>query len=594
MKRSVSSPPNGAARATEVIVRRVRSHKRDTSLRTTSDTSARKLERAWSGRTTAGDADESDDWYGSAFDEVSDDSRDFELADDELDNNRGAANPDQWVDDIEAARAELAADQRAAAAAADAERKAAIADMKRLDRKSGLRREKGWLRVNAAVEVAKVDADKRGRSVLEKGIDDLTAHHVWWLVLAIIHGALAIVYFLRAGTPDALHADTIALSSLLVSAVVRNPEFNSAMYYATRLMFFWPAFMHPAKRWALLALHHQGGIHTGLGMASMFWLVVYAVVQVAPTDDPALQGTAYLGAIILVLMGVAANRQVRRLHHALFEITHRVGLWSTIVLVFVHQSLALGNSLFLAANFYLMVGVLLLAAYPWFMTRRCEIASVNATKNHLILTLIGWAPHHGFVRVARSWLEFEWHAFALAHVDKRARTFDLVITRAGDWTGDLIDRYCDRPLEAPRSLLVRFPSQGVAASLVAYGKVLVVATGGGAAPAICYSQQVLISGPQRAAFTPTVYRTAVHLYWIVSRPREVFGKKYWQLATNYTTSRIHDTAMYGRPDITTIKRHAERLGVEAVFVLSNETFTVRVLKLFKGSKIHAFGATFDS
>jgi hypothetical protein len=458
---------------------------------------------------------------------------------------------------------------------------------------------------DAKSERASISTAKRGRplgDVVRDGSAAISEYHVWWLLAAVLHIALIVAFAL--GSP--IDAACAAVFSLLVAVLVRDNELIYALHRATRALVWCSTSQSGAARLlrrvrpvALRLLHHIGGLHVACSFWCAVWFTIYAA---SPPQYPiafkivadAAFGTAIAAAILIWLLMLFAATPARRRAHNLFEYSHRFGGWALLFVVIAHVVLVHCGTLATDAStasrpaysnpvIYALAVITILIFYPWLLVRRVQIVSVSATKNHAAITLEAAtsAPLHGFYRVSRNLLE--WHSFALAHVELDRSKFDLLITRAGDWTSLLIDDFFDRPMHAPRTLYLRRPGQGFANTLHAYRRVLVVCTGGGIAPASMY-------------WLAEDQRQHVHLLWVTKQPADVYPEKYLILTRLFRTARIHDTALDGRPDGGMCVQHALTLDIEAVFIVSNEPYTFEQVQRFRTDAPHldVFGATFDS
>ncbi|CAF3879374.1 unnamed protein product [Rotaria sp. Silwood1] len=119
-------------------------------------------------------------------------------------------------------------------------------------------------------------------------------------------------------------------------------------------------------------------------------------------------------------------------------------------------------------------------------------------------------------------------------------------------------------------------------SIHAYRKVLIVCTGSGIATALPYIKDPL----------PT---THTHLLWIAKKHEQNYGEYVWKLVEkthpHYT---LHDTTVNGRPGPQLVENVFWRTSSEAVFVVSNEKFTIEVVNALWRKDIPCFGALFDS
>jgi len=370
----------------------------------------------------------------------------------------------------------------------------------------------------------------------------------------------------------------ISLLNLAIASFCRETELTVSLHYLSP---YTPKF---GRYLWLRLLHCIGGLHISASISGYVWSWIYVSEQfIIPLSkrqsvDAVLSTCGILQVVLLTIVIVTAFPYFRRMAHDVFEFCHRYLRWivfaSFVVQVFYTQ-LAIQHTL-LSPTPIIMFVLLILLVYPWTWVRRYKVAQAEVAANHLILTFRRRLPAHGFVRVSRD--GNEWHSFAIAYVSRYNGTFDLLITRAGDWTGRLIDDFANN---APKHLYFRRRGIGFSYTLYCYDSVLFVCTGGGIAPGIMYAL------PR--------YPTTVHCLWISKDHRSIFGERYWNIVSNYG-SRLHlwDTKKDGRPAIEMPVQLAKKLEVEAIFVVSNEDYTVKLMTAARKQNIPAYGATWDS
>ncbi|KAG8741503.1 hypothetical protein FRC12_015662, partial [Ceratobasidium sp. 428] len=110
-----------------------------------------------------------------------------------------------------------------------------------------------------------------------------------------------------------------------------------------------------------------------------------------------------------------------------------------------------------------------------------------------------------------------------------------------------------------------------------------VCTGAGIAPALPHIRQ---------------HTSDIYLVWIGKNHRETYGEEVWgSVANNLPANQIqlHDTGKQGRPDIKDlIQKAAKKHGAEAVFIVSNDPYTLLVMNICWRIGIRCYGATRDS
>ncbi|NUR32083.1 MAG: hypothetical protein HOV83_40605, partial [Catenulispora sp.] len=175
--------------------------------------------------------------------------------------------------------------------------------------------------------------------------------------------------------------------------------------------------------------------------------------------------------------------------------------------------------------------------------------------------------------VSRSPLR-QWHSFANVPAPGRSG-FRLTISRAGDWTGTLID-------DLPERLWVKgITTAGVANIETLFTKVVYVATGSGIGPCLPH----LLAGAVPA-----------RLVWATRSPRTTYGEALVEeIMAVQPDALVWDTAEHGKPDMVALAYAAYRdFGAEAVICISNKKLTWLVVHQLERRGIPAFGAIWDS
>ncbi|KAG8678737.1 hypothetical protein FRC09_019585, partial [Ceratobasidium sp. 395] len=239
------------------------------------------------------------------------------------------------------------------------------------------------------------------------------------------------------------------------------------------------------------------------------------------------------------------------------------------------------HDLFRTALPYLTLACIVSIFYVWFTVRRVPV-SVTANHSVAIVKFPGRPTLNDgtFARISRDGLQ--WHAFSVATTDFEKQEFSLIIGRAGDWTTGLIHDSIAR--RAPERLFIRGVNPpGFMHMHHAYKKVVTICTGAGIAPAL----------PHIAQKTSDIF-----LVWIAKNHEKTYGKEVWDTVTsNLPQDQIllHDTGVSGRPDIASlIERVAKQHEAEAVFVVSNDPYTILCANICWRLGLRCYGATRDS
>ena len=259
---------------------------------------------------------------------------------------------------------------------------------------------------------------------------------------------VAVLASTRARSPSTSRGDwrstTGALSAfaalLLVNftaaVLIRQQTVLNALFgLAGRGSQTWPLWL----RWGVSKVHHVGGIHAGAALAGTAWLSRSPARPSAPRrrdDPPLVPGRSSRS---------RARRRRRRARrcarhaHNVFELTHRFGGWTRDRALLGADRSTLANGP--AADWHVWVLALSTAsvASPWLRLRRVPVTVERLSsprgrrapglRRHARVRLSG--------RISRSPLR-EWHAFATVSTPGETG-FRLLISRAGDWTGRFID-----------------------------------------------------------------------------------------------------------------------------------------------------------
>ena len=404
-----------------------------------------------------------------------------------------------------------------------------------------------------------------------------------------VNALVALAVLLSAPSAATLFVTTITAASVNMAAAVliRHQYVVNALFaVATKAPLSWPLRLRAA-----LAKVYQvgGGVHVGCAISATGWFLAFTAVLLTQPQLGAVAGvhTALLGvalaiALDLVVIAACARPSMRERHHYVFESTHRYGGWLALSLfVCLTFLVAISNggdvlaAMAASPNTWILVVLLIGAAIPWLQLRRVPV-EVFEPSSHV--ALVGFPtekrPRTGSAsRVARTPLG-EWHAFANM-VTKDAPGFQLAISRAGDWTSELI-------ADAPDHLWVRgVPTTGVGTCARLFTKVVWITTGSGIAPCLPH----LLNDP-----------TPAQLVWVTRHPERTYGTELVdQIFTAQPDAVLWNTDEDGKPDLAELayKAYLES-GAEAVICISNKAATLKMVSELQQRGIPAFGPIWDS
>lgn len=348
----------------------------------------------------------------------------------------------------------------------------------------------------------------------------------------------------------------------------------------------WPL----AIRWFLGKVYHFGGLHVGGAIMGTIWFAVFVVALTTHwlnglpgVSLPTIAVTYTLLVLLLVIIALAMP-SVRANHHDLFERSHRWGGWAALLLFWVQTFLFINDqrgavpfveALLSTPGFWALLVLTASIALPWLRLCRVPVQIENPS-SHVALVRFdyGVTPFAGSsTAVSRSPL-LEWHSFAnVPSPDEEG--FRLTISRAGDWTGQLID-------DLPSHVWVKgIPTAGVGNIDKLFKRVVWIATGSGIGPTLPHllAQQV----PAR-------------LVWSTRSPRQTYGDALMdEILSVQPDALIWDTNVNGRPDLVKLAYEAyQDFGAEAVIVISNKKLTWEVVYGLESRGIPAYGAIWDS
>jgi hypothetical protein len=361
----------------------------------------------------------------------------------------------------------------------------------------------------------------------------------------------------------------LALVNFTAAVLIRQQNVLNALFgLAGRGSRSWPLWL----RWSVSKVHHVGGIHAGAALAGTAWLCAFTVVVSTGPADGATRALAWSLAALMLLVVVCAAPPVRRRAHNVFENSHRFAGWSGIGLFWA-------LTVHLAAPAWQVCLLALLTACvasPWLRLRRVPV-TVERPSPHAVVVRLDYGVTPAFasaVGISRSPLR-EWHAFATVSTPGESG-FRVLISRAGDWTGRFID---DPPTHVwVRGTPVSAPMAKVA---LLYERVVYVVTGSGIGP--CLGQILAARVPAR-------------LVWSTREPRATYGDALVdEVQRAQPDAVIWDTTELGKPDLVALATQAVRdFDAEAVFVVSNQSATRRLVHGLEQRGIPAFGPIWDS
>ena len=357
---------------------------------------------------------------------------------------------------------------------------------------------------------------------------------------------------------------------------------NLLFTIATSVPKHWPLFI----RRVCAKVYHFGGLHSSSATMGTLWYFVFVwgiykslSNDVYQINNPIVIITTLI-LVLLVTIVIMALPKMRAKYHNQFEITHRIGGWSVLILFWIQMllfvqlespSIPLWNKL----DFWILIILTTSVIIPWLRLKKVDI-NIDSPSNHVALTSFdyGVTPFAGSSTALSRNPLLEWHSFANVPAPDKTG-FRLTISRAGDWTGKFIS-------EKPNKIWVKgIPTAGVGNVDKLFKKVIWVATGSGIGP--CLPHLLLNE-------TPSV------LIWSTRSPEKTYGEALVNEIKNVQPNAIiWNTDEHGKPDLVKLTYKAYKdFNAEAVICISNQSLTQKVVHNMEYRGIPAYGAIWDS
>ncbi|PBL00724.1 hypothetical protein ARMGADRAFT_1042929 [Armillaria gallica] len=385
-----------------------------------------------------------------------------------------------------------------------------------------------------------------------------TVYRRLFSVAFIANMAVFISYAARGYTSE--QVAMVVVANLFIAILMRQD-------YTINLIFFilssvpqsWPL----SIRGLAARAYHHGGVHTGSAISGVIWLILFAVQatkELAYGQEVSTATVAVTYVILTLLLAVVtfAYPSFRIAHHDVFERVHRFAGWTATALVVLLTNdfkggRSLGVAVIHAPAFWLMIILSVSPILPWIRLRRVDVRSVVLSSHAVRMYFEYDTPIPGsFVRISNNPL-FEWHGFATIP-EPNMKGFSLLVSKAGDWTTEMI-------ANPPTKLWVRgIPTTGPIASHIFAGK-------------------------------------ANHrLIWMAPNTRATFGDHLVnQKLSKSPDALLYDTRKHGKPNMVKLIHHVvDEYQPEVVCVISNNSFTQRIVYGLRSRGILTLGAIFDS
>lgn len=262
--------------------------------------------------------------------------------------------------------------------------------------------------------------------------------------------AFVIVMIRRSPLLDLVNAASI---NLCVCGLVRSPIVINTLYTVACQV---PKSAPLRIRTLAAKIFHFGGVHSGCGVASAIWYIAFVgklthdyVHHQIPNTPPyiAVIMLAYMIMVLLCAIIVAALPQIRSKFHDHFEAIHRFSGWAVILVFWAlvltfssQQQPSMGIFLVNQPSFWIAIILTAAVVHPWAMLRKVKVTPEPLSTHAIRLHFDHQYTKYGQgLSIARNPLK-DWHSFASFpdRFDQPDHKFSLVVSKAGDFTGDLI------------------------------------------------------------------------------------------------------------------------------------------------------------
>lgn len=340
-------------------------------------------------------------------------------------------------------------------------------------------------------------------------------------------------------------------------------------------------------------VYAYGGLHSGCGIGAFFWYILFTVLlckqfQGTFAEAAALGPTTAIILAILLLVLVTSHPYIRKRWHNFWEISHRYGGWTAIILSWAQTLItniaqarqagtSVGVALVKSPSFWVLLIISNCLIYPWIRLRRRKIEAEKLSNHSVRL----WFDDKKTLQTCRSHRLSHFplvqnHGFVTIPNTNGQEGYSVIVSNAGDFTKDLIEN-------PPKHIWTRgAPTTGVLRIATLFKPIVVVATGSGIAPCLSLLQ-VYQNHPMR-------------IIWSARSPEMTYRCRIMNAVFQADPqAMIIDTQKTGHPDLAALTYALYcKIKAEAVVVISNGTVTPQLVYEMETRKIAAFGPIFDS
>ncbi|KAH9820978.1 hypothetical protein DFH28DRAFT_1104297 [Melampsora americana] len=335
-------------------------------------------------------------------------------------------------------------------------------------------------------------------------------------------------------------------------------------------------------------LYHIGGLHSGCGISSLFWLGLSAYrhlkhpSQFHPIVITLL--TISIGCILITC--ITATPIFRGKRHDLFEMIHRfigwLGIICTLAFVILGHLLSRTNPIenmmdvILDVQFWLMITILFFIISSWITTRHVDVECFASSKKATVIKVPGGLTSGLHTRISRGGLK-EWHIFGSISEGKHSDCHYIVAAVQGEFTGGL-------NLDQPTRLYTKlWKPAGLPYFSRMFNRGVAICTGSGIG----------------AVASTCIQHSDWFLIWIGPDLQNTYGSELMNLIEDKIPKDrrlIWDTrGPLGRPDVfSLLSKTYKEWNAEVVLFIGSPALNKSVLRSSREYKIPLFGSIWDA
>lgn len=384
---------------------------------------------------------------------------------------------------------------------------------------------------------------------------------------------------------------TIVAGNVLGAIIMRNEHVINFLWKACTIL---PLSLPLSIRRHFAKIYTYAGMHSAFGICAFAWYILFVVKAIDAFDSEmnielysiaVLMGCTIFVLTIVVLMSLPS---IRRKFHNEWELSHRIGGWVTVLLVWGQIILlsvstarqlnrGIGGVLMQLPAFWMLIIITAFLIYPWLWLRRLPVEAEKLSNHAVQLHFKTNKKQSACVGISLSHSPLiENHKFATIPERDGQPGYSVIVSKAGDWTTDLIEN-------PPKYLWTRGrPTIGVMQLSLLFRKIVIVATGSGIGPCL--------------SFLNVYPEWKCRIVWIGRSPALSLGQGVLDsVMAADKDALIVDTLRCPKPDLLALSYAVYKdFEAEAVVIISNPKATDNVVYGLEKRGVPAYGAIFDS